>query len=131
MREGIHPEYPPATVNCACGNTFVTRSTRGDFQVDVCAACHPFYTGTQKLIDAAGRVDRFNKRYGDAKKVDTKAAGQAAQEKALKDAAAAKAEREAKKAAEPAKPKKEKKAAAEAPAAEAAAPAEGGETPAS
>ena len=130
MREGIHPEYPPATVNCACGNTFVTRSTRGDFQVDVCAACHPFYTGTQKLIDAAGRVDRFNKRYGDAKKVDTKAAGVAAQEKALKDAAAAKAEREAKKAAEPPKPKKEKKA-AEAPAAEAAAPAEGGETPAS
>ncbi len=64
MREGIHPEYPPATVNCACGNTFVTRSTRGDFQVDVCANCHPFYTGTQKLIDAAGRVDRFRKRYG-------------------------------------------------------------------
>lgn len=133
MREGIHPEYPPATVNCACGNTFVTRSTRGDFQVDVCAACHPFYTGTQKLIDAAGRVDRFNKRYGDAKKVDAKAAGAAAQEKALKEAAAAKAEREAKKAAEPPKPKKEKKA--EAPAAEAAAAAapaaEGGETPAS
>lgn len=129
MREGIHPEYPPATVNCACGNTFVTRSTRGDFQVDVCAACHPFYTGTQKLIDAAGRVDRFRKRYGDDKKVDVKAAGVAAQEKSLKEAAAAKAEREAKKAAEPPKPKKEKKA--EAPAAEAAPAAEGGETPAS
>ena len=65
MREGIHPDYPPATVACACGNTFVTRSTRGDFQVDVCSNCHPFYTGTQKLIDAAGRVDRFRKRYGD------------------------------------------------------------------
>jgi large subunit ribosomal protein L31 len=64
MREGIHPDYPAAQVNCACGNTFVTRSTRGDFQVDVCAACHPFYTGTQKLIDAAGRVDKFRKRYG-------------------------------------------------------------------
>lgn len=64
MREGIHPDYPPATVSCACGNTFVTRSTRGDFQVDVCSGCHPFYTGTQKLIDAAGRVDRFRKRYG-------------------------------------------------------------------
>lgn len=64
MREGIHPEYPPATVSCACGNKFVSRSTRGDFQVDVCANCHPFYTGTQKLIDAAGRVDRFRKRYG-------------------------------------------------------------------
>ena len=63
MREGIHPDYPPATVACACGNTFVTRSTRGDFQVDVCSNCHPFYTGTQKLLDAAGRVDRFRKRY--------------------------------------------------------------------
>ncbi len=63
MKEGIHPDYPAATVNCACGNTFVTRSTRGDFQVDVCSNCHPFYTGTQKLIDAAGRVDRFRKRY--------------------------------------------------------------------
>jgi large subunit ribosomal protein L31 len=129
MREGIHPEYPPATVNCACGNTFVTRSTRGDFQVDVCAACHPFYTGTQKLIDAAGRVDRFRKRYGDEKKVDAKAAGAAAQEKSLKEAAAAKAEREAKKAEAPPKPKKEKK---EAPAAEAApAATPEGETPAS
>jgi large subunit ribosomal protein L31 len=63
MKEGIHPDYPPATVSCACGNSFVTRSTRGDFQVDVCSNCHPFYTGTQKLIDAAGRVDRFRKRY--------------------------------------------------------------------
>src|SRR5262245_41590991 len=66
MREGIHPDYPPATVSCACGNNFITRSTRGDFTVDVCSNCHPFYTGTQKLIDAAGRVDRFRKRYGDA-----------------------------------------------------------------
>ncbi len=78
MREGIHPEYLPATVTCACGNTFVTRSTRGDFQVDVCSNCHPFYTGTQKLIDAAGRVDRFRKRYGDAAKGDKKAAAKAA-----------------------------------------------------
>jgi large subunit ribosomal protein L31 len=63
MKEGIHPEYPAARVSCACGNTFVTRSTRGDMQIDVCSACHPFYTGTQKLIDTAGRVDRFRKRY--------------------------------------------------------------------
>ncbi len=63
MKEGIHPDYPAATITCACGNTFVTRSTRGDFQVDVCSACHPFYTGTQKLLDTAGRVDRFRKRY--------------------------------------------------------------------
>jgi large subunit ribosomal protein L31 len=62
MRD-IHPEYPSATIACACGHTFQTRSTRGDFQVDVCSACHPFYTGTQKLLDTAGRVDRFRKRY--------------------------------------------------------------------
>jgi large subunit ribosomal protein L31 len=63
MKEGIHPVYPPAKVACACGHTFITHSTRGDFQVDVCGACHPFYTGTQKLIDTAGRVERFRKRY--------------------------------------------------------------------
>ena len=63
MKEGIHPEYLAATVNCACGSSFVTKSTRGDFSVDVCSKCHPYYTGTQKLIDAAGRVDRFRKRY--------------------------------------------------------------------
>ena len=63
MKEGIHPDYPSANVKCACGNSFVTRSTRGDFQVDVCSNCHPFYTGTQKLMDTAGRVDRFRKRY--------------------------------------------------------------------
>jgi large subunit ribosomal protein L31 len=63
MKEGIHPDYHSARVACACGNSFVTRSTRGDMQIDVCSACHPFYTGTQKLIDTAGRVDRFRKRY--------------------------------------------------------------------
>lgn len=63
MKEGIHPNYPASRVHCACGNTFVTRSTKGDMQVDVCAKCHPFYTGTQKLMDTAGRVDRFRKRY--------------------------------------------------------------------
>jgi large subunit ribosomal protein L31 len=63
MKEGIHPDYHAARVICACGNTFVTRSTRGDLSIDVCSACHPFYTGTQKLIDTAGRVDRFRRRY--------------------------------------------------------------------
>ena len=67
MKDGIHPDYIPAQVACACGTTFVTRSSRGDFQVDVCSKCHPFYTGTQKLMDAAGRVDRFKKRYGTKK----------------------------------------------------------------
>jgi large subunit ribosomal protein L31 len=80
MKDGVHPDYPAAQVNCACGNAFVTRSTRGDFQVDVCAACHPFYTGTQKLMDTAGRVDRFKRRYeataskkAEAKKAPAKA----------------------------------------------------------
>jgi large subunit ribosomal protein L31 len=73
-KEGIHPNYPAAAVNCACGNAFVTRSTKGDFQVDVCAACHPFYTGTQKLIDTAGRVDRFRKRYEKGAKMNADAA---------------------------------------------------------
>jgi large subunit ribosomal protein L31 len=73
MKDGIHPNYPAAKVACACGNSFITRSTRGDFQVDVCSACHPFYTGTQKLIDTAGRVDRFRKRYADNKKPAAKA----------------------------------------------------------
>jgi len=63
MREGIHPEYKEATISCACGATHKTRSTKGDFQVEVCSACHPFYTGTQKLIDTQGRVERFRNRY--------------------------------------------------------------------
>lgn len=65
MKDTGHPEYPYATITCACGNKVVTRSTRGDFNVDVCANCHPFYTGTgkQKIIDTAGRVDRFKKRF--------------------------------------------------------------------
>jgi large subunit ribosomal protein L31 len=76
MKDGIHPEYVPAQVSCACGTSFITRSSRGDFQVDVCSKCHPFYTGTQKLMDAAGRVDRFKKRY--AKKEAAPAAAAAA-----------------------------------------------------
>jgi large subunit ribosomal protein L31 len=77
MQEGIHPNYPAARVTCACGATFVTRSTRGDFQIDVCSKCHPFYTGTMKLIDTAGRVDRFRKRY-EQKKPAAKPAAAAA-----------------------------------------------------
>jgi large subunit ribosomal protein L31 len=89
MREGIHPNYPASRVVCACGNTFVTRSTKGDMQVDVCAKCHPFYTGTQKLMDTAGRVDRFRKRY--EKTQAAQAATQAAKDakEAKKEAAAA------------------------------------------
>jgi large subunit ribosomal protein L31 len=63
MKDGIHPEYSVLTVTCACGNTFQTRSTRKDVSVDVCGACHPFYTGKQRLVDTQGRVDRFRKKY--------------------------------------------------------------------
>ncbi len=64
MKDGIHPEYLVANVTCACGNSFQTRSTRGDLSVDVCSACHPFYTGKQKIVDTQGRVDRFRRKYG-------------------------------------------------------------------
>lgn len=65
MKENIHPAYGEITVTCSCGNTFKTRSTAGkDLHVDVCSACHPFYTGRQKLVDTAGRVDKFRRKYG-------------------------------------------------------------------
>lgn len=64
MREGIHPDYRVATITCACGHLWKTRSTKGDFGVEICANCHPFYTGKQKIVDTAGRVDRFRRRYG-------------------------------------------------------------------
>ena len=64
MKTGIHPEYKEATIKCACGETVVSKSTRGDMNVDICSKCHPFYTGKQKFVDAGGRVDKFNKRIG-------------------------------------------------------------------
>ena len=65
MKQGIHPQYNEINVHCACGETFQTRSTRKeDLNVEICSACHPFFTGKQKLVDTAGRVDRFNRRYG-------------------------------------------------------------------
>jgi large subunit ribosomal protein L31 len=65
MKASIHPDYAEITVTCSCGNTFKTRSTVGhDLQLDVCSSCHPFYTGKQKIVDTAGRVDKFRKRYG-------------------------------------------------------------------
>ena len=64
MKPGIHPEYGDITVTCACGNTFQTRSTLGsDLQIEICSACHPFYTGKQKVVDTAGRVGKFQARY--------------------------------------------------------------------
>jgi large subunit ribosomal protein L31 len=63
MKEGIHPEYTETTITCACGNAITTRSTRKDIKIEICSKCHPFMTGKQKIIDTAGRVDRFKKRY--------------------------------------------------------------------
>jgi large subunit ribosomal protein L31 len=63
MKPEIHPEYKEATVSCACGASFKTHSTRGNFSVDICAECHPFYTGKQKIMDSAGRIERFQKKY--------------------------------------------------------------------
>ena len=64
MKQDIHPDYKEATVVCACGNTFQTMSTVGEVHTDICSVCHPFYTGKQRLVDTAGRVDRFKKKYG-------------------------------------------------------------------
>jgi len=65
MKADIHPKYSEINVSCSCGNTFTTRSTIGkDLTVEVCSACHPFYTGKQKILDSAGQVDKFKRRYG-------------------------------------------------------------------
>jgi large subunit ribosomal protein L31 len=70
MKEKIHPKYfPEANVTCSCGNTFTTGSTRQTLKVELCNKCHPFFTGEQKIIDTAGRVERFNKKYKREKKV--------------------------------------------------------------
>ena len=122
MKQGIHPEYVDCVVKCSCGNTFTTRSTKPELKIDICNACHPFYTGTQKLIDTGGRVQRFADRFGSAKDVVAEREAAKKAERAAQIAereAAKKAEREAKAAA-----KAERAAAFAAKAAEAAARAE-------
>ena len=118
MKQGIHPNYVECQVRCSCGNTWTTYSTKSEIRVDLCDKCHPFYTGTQKLVDTGGRVQRFADKFGGAAaaqlekaKADKAAkAAKAAEELAAKKAAAeAKAAEKAKRAAE-----FEKKAAAEA-----------------
>lgn len=64
MRAEIHPEYEDATVHCGCGNSWETRSTKADIRIEICSVCHPFFTGEQRIIDTAGRVERFNRRFG-------------------------------------------------------------------
>lgn len=66
MKDKIHPKYVDCTITCLCGNVINTRSTKAKLNVEICAACHPFFTGQQKIIDTAGRVERFRKRYADA-----------------------------------------------------------------
>ena len=106
MKQGIHPEYVDCVVKCSCGNTFTTRSTKPELKIDICNACHPFYTGTQKLIDTGGRVQRFADRFGAAKDVVAEREAAKKAERAAQIAereAAKKAEREAQAAEEAAR----------------------------
>ena len=64
MKENIHPQYGVSKVSCACGNTFETRSTVSEINVEICSSCHPFFTGKQKLVDTTGRIEKFQKKYG-------------------------------------------------------------------
>ena len=130
MKQNIHPDYVECTVRCTCGNTFKTHSTKSEIVVDLCDKCHPFYTGTQKLVDTGGRVQRFSNKFGGAaaaqlKKAEEAKAARAA--KAAEEAAAKKAAKEAK-AAEKAKRAAEYAAKAEAEAAKKAAEAPAEET---
>ena len=93
MKPAIHPKYQEVLVRCACGNTFKTRSTKPDLHLEICNACHPFFTGRQKLIDTEGRVERFTKRFG-----AQTAEGRKAATKATRATKAAKATKGGKKA---------------------------------
>ncbi len=64
MKDGIHPRYELAEIRCSCGNIIKTKTTSKNLEVEICSACHPFFTGTQKMVDTAGRIERFKKRYG-------------------------------------------------------------------
>jgi large subunit ribosomal protein L31 len=123
MKEGIHPDYKPAKIQCACGNLIETRSVAGDFHVEICSNCHPFFTGKQKIMDTAGRIEKFKNRYGNASSATLSAAPAKTAEAApapAKKATAASENRAAKRAkASAGKPKKVEAApeVAEAPAA--------------
>jgi large subunit ribosomal protein L31 len=68
MKNDIHPDYKKSVVKCSCGNTFVTHSTMGDLKIEICSSCHPFFTGQQKLVDSAGRVEKYMKKYAKSNK---------------------------------------------------------------
>ena len=131
MKQGIHPDYVECTVKCSCGNTFVTRSTKPELKIDICNACHPFYTGTQKLIDTGGRVQRFANKFGSAKeRVAEREAAKKAEREAKAAEKAKRAEEYAKKAEAEAAKAEEAAAEAETEAVEAAAEATEAEAPA-
>ena len=117
MKQGIHPKYVECTVRCTCGNTWKTHSTKSEIVVDLCDKCHPFYTGTQKLVDTGGRVQRFSDKFGAAAAARLEAANKA---KAAKAARAAQLEAERKAKAEAKAAAKAKRAAEFAKKAEAA-----------
>ena len=104
MKEGIHPNYKEVEARCACGNTFKTRSTKSELHLEICSACHPFFTGRQKLIDTEGRVDRFNKKFGQQTSDARKAADKVARAERAKAARAATAAKAAAKARAKVKP---------------------------
>lgn len=99
MRTGIHPDYVEAKVTCSCGETFMTRSTKPDLHIELCSKCHPFYTGTQKLVDSGGRVQRFADKFGNAAAAvaEKEAAEREARRKAAEEAAMAARDEKAKK----------------------------------
>lgn len=91
MRSGIHPEYVECRVTCSCGSAFTTRSTKPEMHIELCSACHPFYTGKQKYVDTGGRVQRFSDKFGSAAQtvLDREAARRDARQKAHEEARAA------------------------------------------
>ena len=99
MRTGIHPDYVECKVTCSCGETFTTRSTKSELHVELCSKCHPFFTGTQKLVDSGGRVQRFSDKFGNAAAAvaEKEAAAREARQKAAEEAALAAREEKAKK----------------------------------
>jgi len=99
MKEGLHPEYKKSKVVCACGAVIETRSTRGDFHIEICSSCHPFFTGKQKILDTAGRIERFKNRYAASPKADAKKPEAAAPAPAAPAKAAARSENRAAKRA--------------------------------
>ena len=80
MKSDIHPQYGPAVIHCGCGNSWETRSTKTDMRIEICSQCHPFFTGEQRIVDTAGRVERFRRRYGLAEDEANSAEESAAEE---------------------------------------------------